>query len=191
MPSGFKSTIDFKAGDQALRLAQRVRALGEDDTPLLQIMRDQLVKSVDRRFIEERGPGGVPWPKSKPARGLVPRANGKKRAGRTLFDTGDLQDSIKAVIRPGEVEIGSDGLRNPVKAIANQYGSSRQAVVLAHTRTINQAFGVPLPSPIEVQVRAHGMVTNLPARPFIGFDEDDKRGILTAFRQHILGILLK
>jgi phage gpG-like protein len=176
---GFATEVDVVGLDGLKRIATRVNNLGEDTTPLLEIFGSVLEASVLRRFGEQRGPGGVPWPKSKRA---------LKQGGKTLTDTGDLRDSIRYVIRPGEVEVGSDGLKNPVKAIANQFGSHRQAVVLAHTRTINSAFGVPLPKPVTFNVRPHGMVTNLPARPFVGIDDEDKADMHELGLEYLKGL---
>ncbi len=171
--AGFAIRFDVEGLENAERILKRVENLGEDPRPLLLNFAAVLESSTLRRFDEEKGPGGIPWPKSKPALGLAPRASGKKTPGKTLTDTGDLRDSIRTEVRPNEVEIGSDGLKNPVKAIANQEGSHRQTVVLAHTRVIDSAFGVPLPEAAVQNVRAHGRVTNLPARAFVGIDADD------------------
>lgn len=185
---GFSSTLEIEGLYNALATMRRVENLGEDPTPLLHIAASILEASVVRRFDEERGPGGIPWPPSKRALGLAVGPNGPRPPGKTLTDTGDLRDSIRTEVRPGEVEVGSDGLKNPVKAIANQFGSHRQAVVLGHTRTINSAFGVPLPAPRTIEVRPHGMMTNLPARPFVGFDDDDERDLGEAFLDHLRGL---
>ncbi|PZO70948.1 MAG: hypothetical protein DI640_14675 [Sphingomonas taxi] len=183
--AGFTIRLETIAGAPELRQAiRKVRELGEDATPLMRLAAATFEASVERRFDTERGPGGIPWPKSRRAAGLVKG----KPAGKTLRDTGDLRGSIRTEVRPNEVEIGSDGLKNPVKAIANQEGSHRQSVVLAHTRTINSAFGIPFPSPKTVSIRAHGRMTNLPARPFIGFDEEDKRDLGDAWRDHLKGL---
>ncbi len=184
--------VEVAGLDNARRIAKRVENLGEDPSVLLNIAGGILEASVIRRFDEERGPGGVVWPKSRRAGGYSVGRKGPRqprgKGGKTLTDTGDLRDSIRFVVRPGEVEVGSDGLKNPVKALANQFGSNRQAVVLAHTRTINEAFGVPLPSPVTVNVRPHGRITNLPARPFIGVDDQDRDDIQDAWLDHLKGL---
>lgn len=187
--AGFKIQIEEIRGIDSARLTlRRIANLGEDPAPLMQIAASIFEASVIRRFDEEKGPGGIPWPKSRRALGEAVGPRGPRRAGKTLTNTGDLRDSIRTAIRPNEVEIGSDGLKNPVKAIANQMGSHRQTVVVRHTRTVNSAFGIPLPSPVTSTVRGHGRMTNLPARPFIGFDEDDKRDLGEAWLDHLKGL---
>lgn len=182
MAGGFSTRIDLTGLEGARRIAAKVKALGGNPEPLLKDAGSVLVASTIERFASESGPGNIPWPKSKRALGEAVGPKGPRRAGKTLTDTGDLRDSIRYELRPGEVEVGSDGLKNPVKALANQFGSHRQSVVLPHTRTINSAFGMPLPGgPKVVQVRAHGRVTNLPARPFVGIDDQDRRDLMRAW----------
>jgi phage gpG-like protein len=113
----------------------------------------------------------------------------QKKGGKTLVDTGDLLSSVRNVVRPNEVEVGVDNLnKDPRVAQALQFGSHRQAVVVAHQRTITSAFGVPIPTRT-INVRAHGMITNLPARPFIGVDDVDRRDLNEAWLDHLKGLL--
>lgn len=189
MPAGgFYVEVEVRGLENAQRIAARVRNLGEDTTPLLEIAGSVLEASTLRRFDEERGPEGVPWPKSQAALGRVPRASGKISPGRTLFDTGGLEGSVRHEVRPGEVEIGVDALTESAKhAAAHQFGSHVQTVVLGHRRTINQAFGVPIP-PTVVEVRPHGRITNLPARPFIGIDSGDIADVEELWLDHLKGL---
>jgi phage gpG-like protein len=188
MARGFSTSLEVKGLDDAVRVLRRVENLGEDPTPLLYIAASVLEASVLKRFDTGRGPGGVPWAQTKRQVRSAVGAHGPNKA-KILVDTGDLRDSIRSEVRPGEVEVGSDGLKNPVKALANQFGSHRQTVVVKHLRTINSAFGIPLPQPKTFTVRPHGMRTNLPARPFIGFDEQDKQDLGEAFVDHLKGLL--
>lgn len=179
--AGFSTTVDVTGLERAQRVAARIRQLGGDPEPLLKVAGSILEASTLGRFTSETGPGGIPWPKSKRALGEAVGPRGPKPAGKTLTDTGDLRDSIRYELRPGEVTVGSDGLKNPVKALANQFGSHRQTVVLGHPRVIRSAFGIPLPQPRTVNVRPHGRVTNIPPRPFIGVDADDRRELTRAW----------
>jgi len=190
--AGFSAEVEVHGLDDALRVARRLTNLGEHPAPLLGIAGAVLEASTLRRFDEEKGPGGVPWPKSRRAGGFSVGRRGPRQPraglGKTLTDTGDLRDSIRYEVRDNEVEIGSDGLKNPVKALANQFGSHRQTVVVRHTRTINSAFGVPLPKPVTVTVRGHGRITNLPARPFIGIDDEDRRDLGEAWNDYLVSL---
>lgn len=184
MAGGFSTEVEVNGLAEAQRILAQVRNLGEDPHDLLVIAGSVLEASTRRRFETGRGVGGIPWPISRRAAGLVKG----KPAGRTLVDTQELQDSIAPEVRPNEVEIGVKALSNPVKAIANQFGSHRQTVVLPHTRTVNSAFGVPLPGPVTQNVRAHGRITNLPARAFIGVDDEDKADLNEVWREHLIGL---
>jgi len=183
--SGFSTRIDVQGLEGARRVAAKVRNLGADPTPLLEIAGSTLVQSTQDRFDTGRGVGGIPWPQTKRQVRKAVGASGPNKA-KILVDTGALRSSIKYELRPGEVEVGSDGLENPVKALANQFGSHRQTVVLGHTRTIRSAFGIPLPGgPKQVDVRAHGRITNLPARPFVGVDDDDRRTLMRGWISYL------
>lgn len=187
MAGGFSSNVEVSGIEEARRILANVRNLGADPEPLLHIAGSVLEASVLRRFETGRGPGGVPWPMTKRQVGRAVGRHGPNKA-QILVDTGDLRDSIRTRVTPSEVEVGSDGLKNPVKALANQFGSHRQTVVVRHTRTINSAFGVPLPAPKTIEVRAHGRITNLPARPFIGVDDEDRKEITDEWRDYLLGL---
>jgi phage gpG-like protein len=191
--AGFETRIDVVGLEAAQRVAQRVYNLGEDTEPLLAIAGSILEASTIRRFDTESGPGGIPWPKSRRAGGYSVGRRGPRQPrgtiGKTLTDTGDLRDSIRYELRPGEVEVGADGLKNPVKAIANQLGSHRQTVVVGHTRTIRSAFGVELEEAKVVRVRPHGRITNLPARPFVGVDDQDRDDLGDAWSDYLIGLL--
>lgn len=185
MAGGFHVGVEVHGLEEARRIARAVSNLGEDQQPLLAIAGSILEASTLRRFETESGPGGVPWPKSKAALGLVKRASGKIAPGRTLFDTGGLEGSVRHEVRPGEVEVGVDArTESATHAAAHQFGSHRQTVVVGHGRTINQAFGVPIAAR-EVQVRPHGRVTNLPARPFVGVDDQDRADLNEAWLDHL------
>lgn len=189
MPAGgFHFDVEVTGLSRAYAILRQVRNLGEDLRPLMAIAGGVLEASTLRRFDTGTGPGGVPWPPSKAALGLVPRASGKISPGKTLVDTGGLEGSVRHEVRPAEVEVGVDALTESARwAAAHQFGSKRQTVVVAHKRTINEAFGVPIP-PRVVEVRPHGRVTNLPARPFLGVDAEDRTDLEDAWRDHLKGL---
>lgn len=176
--------VEIQGLERARRIVRQVRNLGADPQPLLHIAGSLLEASTVRRFDEEKGPGGIPWPKSRRAAGLVKG----KPPGKTLTDTGDLRDSIRHEVRPGEVEVGADGLKNAVKAPANQFGVHSSGVVVRHSRTINEAFGVPLPAARTYTVRGHARTMNIPARPFVGVDDEDRIDLEDAWRDHLIGL---
>jgi phage gpG-like protein len=189
--AGFSISIEAIPSADARRVIRQIRNLGADMTPLLLIVGGVIKDSIAKRFIDERGPGGVPWPKSKRALGLVKGRNGRKQPGKTLQDTGDLRDSIRSEVRGQLVEIGADGLDVPIKAAANQFGTTgsySNSLVKRHSRVINSRFGVPLPAgPTRESVRAH--IRSIPPRPFLGVDAADREALDEQFRAYLIGQL--
>lgn len=162
------------------RLFERIRALGIDPVGLLDIIGSVLESSARNRIANtNKGPDGVPWPISQ----RVKRQGG----GKTLYDRGNLLGSLRYEVQaPSRVIIGVDGNSESAKNAASlQFGSHRQTVVVRHTRTISSAFGVPFPEPHNVTVRGHGRKTNLPARPFLGVDAQDRADIREAAKDYL------
>jgi phage gpG-like protein len=169
--------IQIKGLEGARRLFAKVRELGEDPQELLHIAGAVLEASVRARFDNGRGPFGVPWPVSRRA---------ARDGGKTLVDTGGLEGSIRHEVRPGVLEIGVDALTESAKhAKSHQFGVNETVTVSAHSRTINEAFGVPLPGPLTINVRNHSRAMQIPARPFLGVDDDDRRDVKEAWRDHL------
>lgn len=173
MARGISVRIEVTGLEKPLAGLQNVRELGEDLLPFMQVARDVMRASVLERFRTGKGPFGAAWKPSRRAQGLV----SGKPSGRTLVDTQDLQSSIRGEATSDYAEVGSDGLKNPIKALANQFGSKAQMGVKAHYRLVRKAFGVELAEPAIQYVRAHPRLMNLPARPFIGVDDQDVRQI--------------
>ena len=81
--------------------------------------------------------------------------------------SGRLRRSIRRLptkVRGNAVEsaIGT----NVEYAGAHERGFSGSVQVPAHSRTVTQAFGVPI-APVRAQVRAHSRQVRIPARPFL------------------------
>lgn len=170
MPNGVRFDVEIFTGGTR-RLVRRLRDLGIDPVGLLDIVGSVLEASARNRISgTNKGPDGVAWPPSKRV---------QKFGGKTLYDKNNLFNSLRYEVQPpNRVLIGVDGLSESSKnAAALQFGSHRQTVVVGHTRTISSAFGVPLPEPRTIKVRGHGRITNLPARPFLGIDAQDRADI--------------
>lgn len=169
-------------------LARKLRETGQDLRPLLEITGSVLEASTLRRFDDEVDPEGVPWPKSKAALGLARRASGRIAPGRTLFDTGGLEGSIRYEVRPQEVEVGVDARTRSAKfGYVHQFGYSGTQNVGPHRRTINEAFGVPIP-PTVVNVREHSRRMVIPKRAFLGVNGQDRDDLDEAFSDHLRSV---
>lgn len=177
--------VEVQGLEKALRAARLISNLGEDLTPLLSITGSILEASTLRRFEEEVDVDGIPWPPSKAALGLARRASGQIAPGRTLFDTGGLEGSVRHEVRPTEVEVGVDARTESAKwAYVHQFGYSGVQHVGPSRRTINQAFGVPIP-PRVVNVREHSRTMRIPKRSFIGVSEQDRDDLQEAYHDHL------
>jgi len=87
--------------------------------------------------------------------------------------TGTLARSIQWKVEDTDAGVvGTVGSRikesNPLKyAAIHEYGFAGPQTVKAHLRTIKQAFGRPLASPVQVNVGAFTRNVNMPARSFM------------------------
>lgn len=186
MARGFRVTFHRIEGLERGRAAVgRLGELGADTLPFMQDARTILVSSVLGRFQSGRGPGGIPWKPTKRQTRQAVGVRGPNKA-RILVDTGDLQDSIRGEAGRNYAEVGSDGLKNPVKALANQFGAQGQTGVRRHYRLVRQAFGATLAEPVVAYVRAYGRIVNLPARPFVGIDDRDVEEINETWQARII-----
>jgi phage gpG-like protein len=182
MPRGLVFTHRLGT-NQAYRSLRKLEQLGEDPGPLLDIWGGILEASTRNRFDTGRGPAGIPWPPSKRV---------QKSGGKTLVDKGNLERAVRYEVRGKRLLVGVDGKSESTKhSAAHQFGSHRRTVVVTHTRNITSAFGVPLKEPKQVRVRGHPMTTNLPARPFLGVDNADRRDMREASTDYIRGLVKK
>lgn len=183
-----KLTVEVQGLEAARAVARQVAELGHDLTPLMAIAGSILEASTLRRFDEQHDPAGVPWPPSKAALGLARRASGSISPGRTLFDTGGLEGSIRHEVRPNEVEVGVDARTESAKwGYVHQFGFSGRVSVGPHTRRINQAFGVPIAAR-EVAVRGHQRDMRIPRRAFLGVSAEDREDLKDAWTDHLQGL---
>lgn len=156
--------------ERARRLFGRLRKFGVDPDDLLNIWGGVLEASVRRRFDEGRGPGGIPWPVSHRA---------KAQGGKTLVDKGNLEGALRYETRPGELEIGFDGLGASAKhAATHQFGATIRPVKAGALR-----FKLP-----DGSFRMAQEVT-IPARPMLGIDADDKADMRDVARGHLRSLI--
>jgi phage gpG-like protein len=182
---GIRLEAEIRGLPGALAMARKLRKVGEDLEPILAITGSILEASTLRRFDEERDVEGVPWPPSKAALGLARRASGKISPGRTLFDTGGLEGSIRHEVRPNEVEVGVDARTESAKwGYVHQFGFTGTVGVGPYRRVINEAFGVPIPQTV-VDVRGHSRAMHIPKRSFIGVSAEDEEDLDRAYKDHL------
>lgn len=139
--------IDDEAVAGAL---DRLLAAGSDLTPAMDAIGGALVLSTEERFEFERAPGGSPWPPS--IRALV-------TGGKTLTDSGRLGDSITHDAGRDSVRVGT----NVRYAAVHQFGATISAK--AAPLLVFRIPGLGLRRKKSVRI---------PARPFLGIDDDDR-----------------
>jgi phage gpG-like protein len=81
--------------------------------------------------------------------------------------TGRLQRSINQVMVSQENKVSGIVSTNVVYAHAQEYGFKGTVNVKEHLRTLTQAFGKELKSPVQVTVKAHPMKMNLDPHSFL------------------------
>jgi phage gpG-like protein len=174
-----KVQTDLGAARQAFAY---LRNLGEDPRPLLEIA-GQIAESNWRdRFRTGRGPGGVPWPISQrvthaaqPKRGRI----GPSQGGRTLFNKGGLVGSLTHEVRGKSAKIG----------IIPKTKSARFGYVHQFGATILPRRGEFLIFTAPDGHKVFARKVTIPARPFIGFDDQDRADIHEAWMDHVRSLL--
>ena len=146
------------------RLAQKL----DNPRPAFDAIGALLVDSAKERFEREAGPGGVPWKKSRRA---------EEEGGRTLRDSGRLFDSITHNVLSDGVEVGT----NVVYAAIHQLGGRTPPRVI-RPKNKRALYWPGARHPVK-SVNHPG--SDIPARPFLGVDEGDRRAIERIIALHL------
>lgn len=159
--------IRIEANIGAARAAlARARELAANPRPLLEIAGSLMEESTRERFRTSTGPGGIPWPTSRRA---------ELQGGRTLINTGGLLSSIIHIADDQRVEWGVMAKTTSARfSYVHQFG----AVIRPKT------------SPFLVFRGADGHLifarsVTIPARPFIGIDDDDRADLIAAWNAYL------
>lgn len=167
MPEGVRISVDFGTGELS-RALKRGIDLGENLKPLLSASGGLIEESIDRRFDTSAGPGGIPWPPSNRAKSAaVPKRGARKfgplRAGKTLVNTGKLRASMTSEVGDTEVRTGVDGANLSSKyAATHQFGATIEAGPGKFLVFTGSDGGLVFAKKVTI-----------PARPFVGFDDQD------------------
>jgi len=164
---------------RAAQAANRLREAGELG-PVLEDILQQGGRIIGERAVNEymrdtgptdrpnrqMGPGSLRVQRGRLARSLLQTRG-------TISGSGGAPESIARIEADNEGGKLVKGSRVPYAA-AHEFGLSTTVQVQAHTRTITEAFGNPLPSgPQEVQVQAHSRNMDMPERPYLRPALDD------------------
>lgn len=153
--------IDVKVDDREVRAAlARLRRRLTNLRPVLDVIGQKMVTSTLRRFETERGPDGRPWKQS---------ARARREGGQTLTKTGRLRGSLTHNAADDYVEWGTNVEYAPI----HQFGGRTPARTIV-PRYAKALFWPGARHPVS-RVRHPGSL--IPARPFLGLDDDDRRAI--------------
>ncbi len=165
--------LTLKGGDFALGAINAALERLANPQPMFADIGLSLVASTQRRFEQGRGPDGAVWP---------PSIRALTEGGKTLIDSARLMQSISYVAGRSGVEVGT----NVVYAAIHQFGgtihqAARQGQVHFATskrtgkrlKGFRKAGKAAEHRTVEIGARDIAM----PARPFLGLDDDDEREI--------------
>jgi len=160
--------ILFTLNDRAFEAARRrlVEAL-DDLSPAMDEIGNSLATSARHRFETQRSPDGEPWEPSAAAWGKTSATE----TGKTLVARGHLRDSITHEADGETVRVGT----NVVYAAIHQFGGEITPKRGSHL-VFKVGDGFVRVSRVEI-----------PARPYLGIDDDDRAEIDHILEDHFLG----
>ena len=160
--SGARIEITLEGSELLDRLGRALAQLAQP-APLLDAIGAELADGVQRRFIAAKDPDGNPWEESE-------RAKAGERGGKTLTDTGRLQQSISWSADADSVLVGS----NVIYAAIHQFGGEIRPKSA-------QALAFTLPGGAFVRTQK----VSLPARPFLGLDRTDRIAVAEVIEEFL------
>ena len=165
--------VEIQGADEALAALSRAVTRIDDPIGLYRNIGEALLKSTQHRFETARASDGNPWPPS--IRALV-------EGGQTLVNSGQLLASLHYNASASGLELGT----NKEYAAIHQFGGTiaqgaRSQVVhfKVHKRTGKQlkGFRKEKGASLAQKVAIGARTITIPARPFLGLDDDDEREI--------------
>lgn len=164
MTASIQVTLDDR--DVMAKLAE-VAARGKNLEPALAGFGDYLVLVTRDRFETEQDPDGKPW---KPLSVFTLML--KKGSG-ILTESTDLRNSFHRQADSISVRMGTD---RPYAAL-HQFGLKKTLNIRSHTRKGKTGTAV---------VKAHTRKVDMPARPFLGFTDQDRVELIETIKDHLL-----
>jgi len=166
--AGVRIKVDAREVREVL---QRLRRAGKRLRPAFVEIGEHMQDVVDRRFTTERGPGGVAW---KP---LLLSSYANKPSLKKLTNTRRLRESIIYSALQHALIQGT----NVVYAAIHQLGGKTPSHVIKPKRKKALAWLGGL-HPVK-SVQHPG--SRIPARPYLGFDDDDIQESVEIISDHI------
>jgi phage virion morphogenesis protein len=149
-------------------LLKRLVKVASDATPVMAEIADRMVSATQDRFRAGKGPDGTPW---KPSRRVQEALGGKAL---TLVDSGHLMGSLSRRATRDSAEWGV----NRVYAAIHQFGG-----VIRPKKGKALKFSVPVRGgkPRFFMLKS----VTIPARPYLGVNDDDQATIVKTLTQRI------
>lgn len=164
MTAQIEVTLDDK--DVMAKLSE-VAARGRNLQPVLAAFGDYLILVTKDRFQTEQDPEGKPW---KPLSAFTLMF--KKGSG-ILTESTDLRTSFSRSADDTSVRMGTD---RPYAAM-HQFGLKKTLNIKTHQRKTSTG---------SVSVKAHTRKVDMPARPFLGFTDQDRSELIETIKDHLL-----
>lgn len=165
MTAQIQVTLDDK--DVMAHLA-KVAARGKSLAPVMAAFGDYLILVTRGRFEREQDPENKPW---KPLSDFTLLY---KKNDQILTESTDLRNSFHRVADATSVRMGTD---RPYAA-AHQFGLKKALNIRSHQRKTKAGT---------TTVKAHTRAVNFPARPFLGFTDQDRVELIETIKDHLLG----
>lgn len=184
--SGAALVFDIRGLPAVARMGDRLEAFAKEAAGEVLDVVGAVVESQTRRRLadEKKSPEGIPWAPLSP--GYEARKKAKSSGG-LLEMEGLLINSIAMEVNGRRVRVGSAR----EYAATHQFGDDREITVPAHTRVVKKVFGKTLAQPLTVNVSAHKLKRNIPARPFLGIGPGDEAEISEALNDYFQALAAK
>jgi len=151
---------------------RRIADIGRDPQRVLAAAALGLEDNAKRRFDQGVDPHGVRWEEYAPLNPLY--ARGKQNSGHILIESGQLQRSIVSEATGHSIIVGSD----EKYAAVHQFG----AVIKAkNAPALSFVMGGPLGDGGEL---FHRQSVTIPARPYLGFSEEDRTTLIESLEAY-------
>jgi phage virion morphogenesis protein len=178
--AGVTLTIEVDGDDALKELAGYVER-ARNPRGMFENIGASLVTSTQHRFEEQHGPDGSPWPPS-----LRVIANG----GKTLVLSARLMRSITSQASARGVEVGTNVIYAAIHQLGGTIQQAARTAVLhfkTNKRTGRSRFAKPGKADRARKAEIGARVVHMPARPYLGLDDDDQREIMNIAEDWLAG----
>jgi phage virion morphogenesis protein len=189
MAWSFSITLDDDPATQALAA---LNGRSGDLRPALDAIGESLMLATDLRFEREEDPDGSPWAPLAPA-----TAKRKAKLGheRILQLSGRLRGSITRTVDESSVTVGTNLPYARIHQLGGEitkYAHSRQVLrrfveTKGGGRQLLQGFARRAVANFASWHEVPEHAIRIPARPFLGINDDDRENAVAVLLDHILG----